>query len=46
MEITKKNIKGYAEKYDDRYKDSDDERTEIEMKNWLKINRFWIENVL
>jgi hypothetical protein len=40
MEITKEKIKEYAERYDERYKGSDDERTEKEMKEWLKKNRY------
>lgn len=40
MEITKKKIKEYAERYNQRYKGSDDEKIEKEMKEWLKKNRY------
>jgi len=39
MEITKEKIREYAQKYDKRYKDTNDEIVEKETKKWLEGNR-------
>lgn len=40
MEITKEKIREYAQKYDERYKGTNDEIVENEMKRWLESNRY------
>jgi len=40
MELTKENIRKYARLYEVRFKNTDDERTESEAKNWLKNHRY------
>ena len=40
MEITKEKIREYAQKYDKRYKGSNDEIVEKEIKEWFRTNRY------
>lgn len=40
MEITKEEIRKYAQKYDKRYKGTNDEIVEKEMKKWFESNRY------